>query len=463
MVGKNVLSYVDPNDVTRFQRMLMDPPSTAIAMSTKFRKKDGTYCWLEATVKLLTSGEGSTRIIAFAKDVTQLIDSIEKEKKLERQLIRSQKIESLGTLVGGIAHDFNNILQIIISYTAMMQESQQTPKELKRLDKVMHAAERGTALVRQLLTFARKTEFKVEPVDINGTITEFSGLLRETFPKDIAITEHLAADLPMIFGDQGQIHQVLLNLCVNARDAMPNGGSLTISTSVIRYGDMQKKYPQASAALYVHLRVSDSGMGMDAATKGRIFEPFFTTKGVDKGTGLGLSVVFSVVENHNGIMDVESEVGEGTTMHVFLPASNSKARPLADVDIPSTSMLYGSESILLVEDEEATREFLMDLLSEYGYRVYVAKDGNEGMEIFTKFHHSIELIISDIGLPKIAGDSLAVKIRERSLDHKIIMLSGHIDLDVRRKLLEIGVNSILEKPSLPLATLRVIRDVLDDK
>jgi two-component system, cell cycle sensor histidine kinase and response regulator CckA len=463
LIGKSQGEFIHADQIVRYHRLLHEQPTVGVGLTMQFRKKDGSYIWLETTAQLYRTPQGENHVVAIAKDISQLVNSREKEKNLETQLLRSQKLESLGTLVGGISHDFNNILHIIVSYSSMALEKTLDPWLQSRLQKVLKGAERGAVLVRQLLTFARKTEVKVEPIDINSVVRDMTELLKETFPRTIDIINTLPNDVPFIQGDKGQIHQILLNLCVNARDAMPDGGEIAISTCVEQYAQVRKKFSDATASSYVHIEVRDNGTGMDEKTRSRIFEPFFTTKEMNKGTGLGLSVVFGVVEGHNGFINVESEVGKGSAFHIWLPVAHKARNESEELETATTSDLYGSETILLIEDEQLVREALEEQLIEFGYHVMTARDGSEGITLFERYHDSIRVVVTDLGLPKATGESVIKAIRELKPGMKIVVLSGHIDPDVRRRLLDHKIQSIIEKPCVPVATIAIVRKVLNEK
>ncbi|MBI4418696.1 MAG: PAS domain S-box protein, partial [Ignavibacteriales bacterium] len=288
---------------------------------------------------------GRTAIMSIIRDITEL-------RKLEHQLRQAQKMESIGTLAGGIAHDFNNILSIILGYSSLIKRGKTDGKKFdEAIDTIAKAAQRGATLVKQILTFARKTDVIFESVRINDLLTDLSKLLSETFPKTIVFDLRLNADVPTILADPNQLHQVFLNLCVNARDAMPESGTITIETGMANGLTLQDRFADARQSEYVHVRISDTGTGMDEATRQRIFEPFFTTKGQGRGTGLGLAVVYGIVNNHRGFIDVESALGKGTTFHLFFPVQMRKFEALGEGKTPVDEIPGGSETILLVEDE----------------------------------------------------------------------------------------------------------------
>jgi signal transduction histidine kinase/CheY-like chemotaxis protein len=369
-----------------------------------------------------------------------------KRKRLEQQLVQAQKMEGLGTLAGGIAHDFNNILAIILGYTNKLESSHSKPHEFPGAIKVIkEAVERGAALVQQLLTSARQTEARFSSVDLNAIVRELESMLQATFPKTINFNLELAPDLPLITADKSQLHQVLLNLCVNARDAMADGGTLTLATSIIPGTELTEMFSGVTADSYACIRVRDTGIGMTRQVKSHIFEPFFTTKERSKGTGLGLSVVYGVVNNHRGFVQVESEPGAGTSFLIYLPVKHLAAEQLGGdrtggprQDIPQT--------ILLVEDEEMLRELGVSILESEGFRVIAAKDGVEAVALFETHCDEIGLVVCDLGLPRLGGREAFLKMKESRPGVRAIVASGYLEPAIRSEMLKAGVIDTIQKP-----------------
>ena len=369
-----------------------------------------------------------------------------KRKRFEQQLVQTQKMEGLGTLAGGIAHDFNNILSIILGYTNKLESARSKPNEVPgSLKGIKEAVERGAALVQQLLTSARQTEARFSSVDLNGLVRELERMLQATFPKTIDFQLELAADLPAITADKSQVHQVLLNLCVNARDAMPDGGTLTLGTSLTAGTELAEMFSGVTAESYACVRVRDTGIGMSREVKSHIFEPFFTTKERAKGTGLGLSVVYGVVNNHRGFVQVESEPGAGTSFIIYLPVKHVGAEQTAGErrgaprqDIPQT--------ILLVEDEEMLRELGISILENEGFRVIAAKDGVEAVALFETHGDDIGLVVCDLGLPRLGGREAFLKMKERRPGVRAIVASGYLEPIIRSEMLKAGVIDTIQKP-----------------
>ncbi|MCA0446612.1 MAG: PAS domain S-box protein [Bacteroidetes bacterium] len=387
-----------------------------------------------------------------------------RRRELENQLFQSQKMQSIGTLAGGIAHDFNNLLGIIIGRTQMLElKVAQDQRLVKEANIIRQAAERGTGLVRQLLTFARKNEFKLERLKINNLVEETERLIRETFPKTISIEKNLKKDLPEIQADNTQLHQVLLNLCVNSRDAMPNGGMIRISTDLIEGEILQQKYKNAVARSYIHITVQDSGTGIDQAILNRIYEPFFTTKDIGKGTGLGLSVVYGIVSSHNGFISVESAKGKGTTFQIFLPVDELILETTGSEPREFALTPGGQETLLLIEDEQMLRDLVFETLSAKGYTVIPAQNGIEGIEIYQAQSGAIDMVISDYGLPVMNGSQVFLYLSQIKPNVKFILASGFIDPSLKADLSKQGIHEFIEKPYRPEELAMRIRMVLDGK
>jgi two-component system cell cycle sensor histidine kinase/response regulator CckA len=411
--------------------------------------------WLETTV-----AERSTEL---RQANAALLRDIEERHKLEEQLLHAQKMESMGTMAGGIAHDFNNILNIIQGYASLLQGYGARNKEIAESLTVIHqSVQRGSTLVQQLLTLARKTRTEFNSVNTNGLIEELIALISQTFPKTIALSTTLEPDLPPVTADQNQIEQALLNLSVNARDAMPEGGRLTFKThtvngAALRSGDATKD------GQYVCIEVSDTGTGMDESVRKRIFEPFFTTKDVGKGTGLGLSVVYGIVQNHGGFIDVESKPGTGTSLRLYLPASLSglsHEQPSVDLDTETTATSLGSATVLLVEDEQDMLNVLERILLQHGYKVLKATDGEKALEIYRCHYQAIDAVLLDIGLPKISGQDVLLEIKNENPDVKIIVASGYLEPELKAQVDRAGVNHFLHKPYMLDEVVKAVQSVM---
>jgi PAS domain S-box-containing protein len=419
------------------------------------RKKDGTLYEEEAVISPIRDASGKiVNFVAGKQDISR-------ELALQRQVQTSQRMESVGTLAGGIAHDFNNALTGIIGFGEMLKlRISNDPKALSDLDEVFRCAERAAVLTRQLLTFARRQVIDPVNLDLNEVMTGLVKLLRKVTRENIEIRTFLADRLPTIRADQGQIEQVLMNLCLNARDAMPEGGSLVVETEEAWLDEEHvKRYPYMKAGRYVVLSVSDTGIGMDDETRERIFEPFFTTKGPDKGTGLGLAVVYGIVKQHDGFIHVYSEPGKGTTFRTYFPAVDAPAD--AKVAASQGIIRGGSETILLAEDDESIRNLSEKVLSSYGYRVLIARDGEEAVDVFRRHVEEIAMVVLDGVMPRMGGKQAYDEMITMVHGLKVLFVSGYsADAIHDSFVLHPGV-PFLQKPFGPGALARRVREVLD--
>ncbi|HEY6953403.1 MAG TPA: PAS domain S-box protein [Bacteroidota bacterium] len=383
------------------------------------------------------------------------------QRKLEDQLRQAQKLESIGTLAGGIAHDFNNILAIILGHVSLVDRYREEPDKLAHSIKTISTAvERGTGLVRQLLTFARKTETLLESVRVNELIEEMRKLLKETLPPTVEIILKLDAEIPTINGDPTQIQQVLLNLSVNARDAMPAGGILSFTTRTVRGENLKERFFDALNETYVEICVGDTGTGMDEETRSRIFEPFFTTKALGKGTGLGLSVVYGIIGAHHGFIEAESAPNRGTRFHIFLPVPRT-VHETFEQKADAGELRRGTETVLVVEDESALRQLVKDALTENGYSVIEAKDGKDAMERYEENASEIDIVVSDMGLPVVSGLDLFLNLKRKYPDVLMILASGYVEPELKSEIFKSGVKDFIQKPYSRETLLKSIRDILD--
>ena len=370
-----------------------------------------------------------------------------KRKRLEQQLIQSQKMEGLGTLAGGIAHDFNNILAIILGYTSKLERWSSRPEIIPGAVQVIkEAVERGAALVQQLLTSARQTEARFSPLDLNALVRELDMMLRATFPKMVNFELRLQPDFPQVTADRSQIHQVLLNLCVNARDAMPQGGTITLETALVSGEELSGVFTGADANRYACIRVRDTGTGMTPEVRAHIFEPFFTTKERAKGTGLGLSVVYGVVNNHRGFVQVDSEPEKGTTFCIYLPLGLGQGQFSTVRGTATRRKAREPQTILLVEDEAMLRDLAVEILQGEGYRVIAAQDGMEGVELFKQHRDEVGLVVCDLGLPRLGGREAFLKMKEIRPSVRAIVASGYLEPAMRSEILKDGVIDTIQKP-----------------
>jgi len=385
-------------------------------------------------------------------------------KATERQLQQARKMEAIGILAGGIAHDFNNILQVINGYTQLLTlEKSETDPDHAKLGEIEKAVEHAAQLVRQLLTFSRKAESRTVALDLNKEIIGVRKILERTLPKMIDINLHLGRGLAPVTADPMQIEQVLLNLGTNAADAMPDGGTLVIETENVTLGDdYLDTHVGACAGEYVLLSVSDTGAGMDKDIVDHIFEPFFTTKEFGKGTGLGLASVYGIVKSYEGYISCYSEVGQGTTFKIYLPAGEPQVMPegkTAEDDPPRG----GDETILLVDDEESIRTFASAILERFGYRVLTGASGEEALEIIGRTGGKIALVILDLGMPGMGGHRCLQEIRKMDPPAKVLIASGYSLNAQVKKSLEMGAAGYIGKPYRVNVLLRKVREILDEE
>lgn len=388
-----------------------------------------------------------------AEQTAELVRTIGQREALQDQLLQAQKMESIGTLAGGIAHDFNNILNLILGYTTTMEQHINNPAKLSEsVDVIKDTVKRGASLVGQLLSMVRKTDIVFEQVEVNNLLEKLQPLLHETFPKTINVSLELAARLPPVMADASQLNQVMLNLCVNSRDAMPNGGNLVLSTGKVKGAELRRRFQAATENEYLSINVADTGFGMDEFTRARIFEPFFSTKEAGDGTGLGLSVVYGIVRSHMGFVDVVSEPGRGATFHVYLPTAKAEIVPSdatleQQVQREETSPVSGSgEKILFVDDEAGQLKLMQNFLQSKGYRVLGAKDGAEAVDLYLRHKHEIAVVVLDIGLPKINGWEVFLRMKKEVSQVKVIFASGYISPEIEAGIAAGELSGLIMKP-----------------
>jgi signal transduction histidine kinase/CheY-like chemotaxis protein/HAMP domain-containing protein len=394
------------------------------------------------------------------------VQDITEQLSLEAQLRQAQKMESIGQLAAGVAHDFNNMLTVIQGHSGMMLSKPILPPEL--LDcaqSIYFAAERAAGLTRQLLMFSRRNVMRPQSLDLRAVVGNLSKMLKRVIGETVTLEFNPPAELPLMQADTGMIEQVILNLVVNARDAMPRGGTLTISTNPAEMNEAYvQTHPEARVGAFVCLRVSDTGCGMDAKTISHIFEPFFTTKEVGKGTGLGLATVYGIVKQHDGWVEVSSEVSKGSTFKVFFPASGAPIKAPSPESPVSATVQGGQETILVVEDELVLREMAHLILQDCGYRVLEAGSGAEALQVWEKHSNSIDLVLTDVVMPGgMSGRDLAVKLRDNHPRLKVIFTSGYNVEDSNTDFFRRGGATFLQKPYTRLDLARAVRAALDQK
>jgi signal transduction histidine kinase/ActR/RegA family two-component response regulator/HAMP domain-containing protein len=393
------------------------------------------------------------------------VEDITERLSLENQLRQSQKMESIGQLAAGVAHDFNNMLTIIQGHAGMLMTRPGMPSQaLDSAQAVFFASERAAGLTRQLLMFSRKNVMQPKHLDLREVVANMSKMLHRLLGETVVLDYAPPADLPLVEGDTGMMEQVIMNLCVNARDAMERGGTLTVALSSQDIAeDYVQSHPDARPGKHVCLRVSDTGCGMDTYVITRIFEPFFTTKEIGKGTGLGLATVYGIVNQHNGWVEVSSQPGTGTTFKVYFPASSCTTKTITEDTNPNTPVTGGNETILVVEDEPVLREMAQMILEEYGYRVILATNGREALETWERHQNSIDLLFTDMVMPAgMSGMELAHQLIAQRKDLRVVLASGYTVDDISTDFLKRNNDArFLQKPYTRLNLARAVREALD--
>jgi two-component system, cell cycle sensor histidine kinase and response regulator CckA len=423
-------------------------------IDVRWKRKDSSTITVRISGRAVASEDEPADVLeAIAEDVTE-------RRALEEQFRQAQKMEAVGRLAGGVAHDFNNLLMVISGYAEVILSKLEFEHPLsEKARAIQQAADRATTLTRQLLAFSRKQLLELKVVDLNAIVSDMERLLRPLIGENVDLVAKLAPDAGYTRADAGQLEQVLMNLVVNAKDAMPNGGTLTIQTENILIDDSTRRGQTfIRPGSYVMLSVSDTGMGMDKETQSRIFEPFFTTKEKGKGTGLGLSTVYGIVKQSGGYVMVQSELGTGSTFHIYLPQVEGTAEKHA---APAARVAAGgTETILLVEDEESVRQLVRDTLESKGYKIVEAGNGDEGIRAAVRYDGKIDLVITDVVMPGMGGRELAEQIVKLRPGTKVLFLSGYAEDAI---LSDGGIDNataFLQKPFTLQNLSRKVREVL---
>jgi PAS domain S-box-containing protein len=451
----SIQHYVDPNSRAELKRMLAKQ-GIVVGYECEVYRKDRSKIWVIENIRVICDQNGT--LLHYEGS----IEDITERKTLEDQLRQSQKLEAVGMLAGGIAHDFNNLLTAITGYSALtlMQLKAEDPLR-QNIEEVKKAADRAAALTRQLLAFSRKQVLQLRILNLNEVISELEKMLQRLIGEDIRLRTVLEADLGAIKGDPGQIEQIIMNLAVNARDAMPQGGNLTIETRNVYLDENYARHHIAvNPGPYVLLAVSDNGLGMDEKIREHIFEPFFTTKEKGKGTGLGLPTVYGIVNQLGGNIWVYSEVGHGTTFKIYLPRTDEDAHEYkrsADTE----KALQGEETIVLAEDEEMVRKLARRVLEIYGYQVLEVANGGAAILVCERHKGPIHLLITDVIMPEMSGVELATRLTRLHPEMKVLYMSGYTDNNIaHRGVLDEDANFI-QKPFSTDALARKVREILD--
>jgi signal transduction histidine kinase/CheY-like chemotaxis protein len=453
------MDAIDPSDREHVLLAYSQLTGSGPDIEYRIHRPNGEVRWIWDRAFPIADDKGRIyRRAGIAQDVTE-------RKKLEDQYRQAQKMEAVGRLAGGIAHDFNNLLCIMNGYSEMLRMSLEAGGEAHGYaERIGKAGERAANLTRQLLAFSRKTMLIPKILDLNTLLTSMEDLIRRLIGEDISFSLQLASNLGRVEADPGQLEQVLMNMVVNARDAMPTGGTLTVETSNAVVDEVYlRDHDSLRPGTFVVMAVRDTGIGMDEKQRGRIFEPFFTTKEVGKGTGLGLAMVYGVVKQSGGEIEVESAPGKGTCFKIYLPRVDQPS-PEAAPEKPAQTLEEngrGRETVLLVEDEELVREMARNLLLKSGYTVLEAADGQDALRVAAEHPRPIDLLLTDVVMPNMPGPELERRIVESRPGIKIMFTTGYTDSTLSRYGLMDGKKTVLLKPFSPDDFLRTVREVLD--
>jgi len=465
----HMLGYDSAEDIVRLdpqQDVFLEPSAHSHLMQefqrtgkldsaeVRWKKKDGTAI----TVRL--SGRSADAVDDRDATLEIIAEDVTERRALEDQFRQAQKMEAVGRLAGGVAHDFNNLLMVVSGYTeVLLEDLKESDPLLPKVQAIQQAADRATTLTRQLLAFSRKQLLELKVVDVNAIVADMERLLRPLIGENIDLTTRLSPNLGHTRADAGQLEQVIMNLVVNAKDAMPTGGRIVIQTSEEELDAVRREHSLIQPGSYILLSVSDTGAGMDKETQSRIFEPFFTTKEKGKGTGLGLSTVYGIVKQSGGYIFAHSESGAGTTFRIYLPKVLDPAGQPGVAKQPQVAT-GGSETVLLVEDEESVRELVRETLKSKGYSVMEAPDGIQGMKVAESFDGKIDILITDVAMPGMSGHELAKRVAASRPGIKILFLSGYTeDAIIHEGVLDPGT-AFLQKPFTLQALARKVREVL---
>ncbi len=449
-------------------KALVEKEGEVWGYETVWTKRDGSEVNVRENARTIRDAQGQTLYYeGTVEDISERLAAEEALRQSEAQLRQTQKMESIGTLAGGVAHDFNNLLTAINGYSDLTLRQLEEHDPLRHnIEEIKKAGERATALTQQLLAFSRRQTLERKNINLNETITNMMKMLTRIIGEDIEVRFAATGNLQTVCADAGQIEQVVMNLAINARDAMPDGGQVIIETHNVTLGDDYcRRHSYAKPGKYARIMVSDTGTGMDADTLKRIFEPFFTTKGLGRGTGLGLSMVFGIVKQHDGFIEVYSEVGQGTIFKLYLPVEERMDDK--ETHEALAPVRGGRETILVAEDEETLRELVRDVLEDLGYTVLLAKDGEEAVELFAAHRDRVDLLMFDMVMPRLSGSEAYERVRSLAGDVSLILMTGYSEETVQSRFvkhhrsLEEAKVVLLQKPYGVEALGRKVREVLD--
>ncbi|MBC8072504.1 MAG: response regulator [Deltaproteobacteria bacterium] len=452
-----VQSDADAVEEHAFEAMVAGTLEHYVVREKKYRRRDGSFVWGRVNMSVHASDDGrSQHCIAVIEDITE-------QRALEERLRQAGKMDAIGQLASGIAHDFNNLLSVVLSYSELLVARLAADDPTRAdLEEIHRAGVRAVELTRQLLAFSRKQLLQPKIVDVGLSVGGVANMLRRLIGADVELTTPIQAELGKIMVDPGQLEQVIMNLAVNAREAMPDGGKLTIEASeVVLEESYCSKHDGVTPGPHVMLSVRDTGIGMDVETQARIFEPFFTTKAPGKGTGLGLATVFGVVRQSGGAISVESEPGRGTTFRVYFPTADPALVAANSSPLESDPVRGGTETILLCEDEESVRVLACTILRKYGYDVLAAQGPGDAILVCEQHPSTIDLLLTDVVMPRLSGRVLAERLLELRPSLRVMYMSGYMDDEVVRRAAIEATHTFLQKPITPEALARKVRESLD--
>jgi two-component system, cell cycle sensor histidine kinase and response regulator CckA len=456
MIGHRLREFANPGDAPVLIAAMEDAlarGSTPLLTGLRLRHRDGGWRVIEGSAARLVLPDGSVGIVAVGRDVTERVE-------LEEQLNQAQKMEAVGRLAGGVAHDFNNLLTVILGYSDLLLEQlDEDPVLFQEVDEIKRAADRAATLTQQLLAFSRRQVLSQRPVDLDVVLDGMSGMLRRLIGEDVELTFKPSGALALTRVDPVQVEQIVMNLAVNARDAMPQGGRLTIETANVELRDHYSPRRAVEPGAYVMLAVTDTGHGMDTATLEHLFEPFFTTKSPGQGTGLGLSTVYGIVRQSGGTVLVTSEPGRGSTFRIYLPQVREDAG--TEAGRPPADRRRGSESIVVVEDEPLVRNLVSEVLRKNGYQVVEFANGREALARGRRGLDDVRLLVTDVVMPGLSGIELAGELSRGRPEMRVLFLSGYAEDVVGQKEVRGPRRAFLSKPFTPDTLLLHVRELLD--
>lgn len=459
------LSFYHPEDrqalEEAFRRCLTN--GEPYDLDLRFTRANGENLWVRTAGRAVWEEGAIIRLSGNFMDITERKRAELEKASLEAQLLHGQKMQAVGTLAGGIAHEFNNLLAIIVGFAELARDTtRQGEDNTGEIDHITRAADRASALVHQMLAFSRKAESKKEPLDINKLVLGTERMLKHTMPRSISIESHLEPGLPVLMADGSQLEQILVNLATNARDAMPEGGRMCVTTRQVRLPKtICDTCGTAFSGVQILLAVEDSGHGMDRETVAQIFEPFFTTKGVGKGTGLGLSVVLGLVHEHGGHLNCTSSTGSGTKISIYLPVATGGEAVPVDKQPAINEMPGGTETVLVVDDEEDLLDIEEGFLAAVGYKVIKAGSGEEALQLYRGKGAKIDLVVMDLGMPGMGGLECIKQILAHNPKAKIVVATGYADTAREKESKEAGALAFVAKPYRGQQFIQIVRDVLD--